>query len=862
MAYKKWNFDDPVEKDMSLFAVYNCGPDWGYVTYDLGDGNGEQKYEFKDETDFNKLYSTSLDDTSDFSFYGVKFTRAKLRKICVGRNIKEIKNNFCVNCHYRTEVELHDDIESIGNYFLAYRQYGGGNNNWFFTGNKLPLSLKTIGSGFLYYDSRYNNPLAFPDGLESIGSSFMTGYTSSGISSYTQRFNQDIILPDSVKSIGNNFLYYGNSFNSRIRLPKNLAAIPDYFMYNCKSFNQTITMPEECASIGRSFLGSCSVFNQPIIFPKGLKIIGDYFMSGCSVYNYPITPPDTVESIGVSFMGSCTKLNSAVYIPNNEKLTRINDSFLSSCNAFNQLLTIPDNIAEIGESFLSGCWAFDQLLKIPKKVTALANSFMSNCQAFNQPIMGNIIHENIVSLGTSFMYNCYVLNQPIELPKEMTSIPNSFISGWRSYNLPLDGVLREGITSIGSYFLSEAYVFNQPVEWPSTLTSLNGARLLYCARSFNQPFELPDCVSATLQSFMSGWYSFDANDIELPATVTTLTYGFSCLYSMTHNITIPATVTKISGYSSGVDELFGNYTFDGYEGLGFTGTLIMDSTALPTTSDNDYVLTSYKNNTPEITEGLKITGDAAELWMARYPNRLPDASRKYNFRNLILVDDPRELTLTRLANRIKAGKDVLIGTEVEDEWNGESNPLIVTQKLDSSNNEKYGGAVGYCLMRKYVSTETMAYSTSGQRNYALSDIYAYLGGDYLEKCSDELRSIISDISVTCDNSNVTTTSNFVLVPAKWFLMSENEIWSRAIGDGIKWDYWQEQTKLSKVSADSNTGRIGRDINGNVHTWWTRSRANADLSNAYRVNEQGGSMNRPLDELCTIRPACFISATSS
>lgn len=89
-----------------------------------------------------------------------------------------------------------------------------------------------------------------------------------------------------------------------------------------------------------------------------------------------------------------------------------------------------------------------------------------------------------------------------------------------------------------------------------------------------------------------------------------------------------------------------------------------------------------------------------------------------------------------------------VGREIADTWNGEDAPLIVAQYLDSTNNEAYGGAEGVICMRKYAvgfgtpldSVQCTQYHTSSMRNEYLSNVY-------LEGCSNELKAVISTISI-------------------------------------------------------------------------------------------------------------------
>lgn len=58
--------------------------------------------------------------------------------------------------------------------------------------------------------------------------------------------------------------------------------------------------------------------------------------------------------------------------------------------------------------------------------------------------------------------------------------------------------------------------------------------------------------------------------------------------------------------------------------------------------------------------------------------------------------DPDNPTLAGLKAAVNAGdyETFPVGTEIPDTYNGNDNPLIVAQYLDSTNNSAYGGAEG------------------------------------------------------------------------------------------------------------------------------------------------------------------------
>lgn len=218
--------------------------------------------------------------------------------------------------------------------------------------------------------------------------------------------------------------------------------------------------------------------------------------------------------------------------------------------------------------------------------------------------------------------------------------------------------------------------------------------------------------------------------------------------------------------------------------------------------------------------------------------------------------DPENPTLEGLQNALAAGDYAAFpaGTEIPDTYDGQSNPLIVAQYLDSSNNSSYGGAEGVILVRKYVEPTTFS-STS--YIYPDSTTYTYLQGTYYDKTSIALKNLISDISVPYYNG-----SDLQSVISKWFAMSTTEA-NGILGDhaeGIAWDYWKNKTGLTTPSNDANGGRILKDTAGATSQSWLRTGPVSYGSTA--IYTTGQIYANPPQGTCSVLPACFIAKSST
>lgn len=215
---------------------------------------------------------------------------------------------------------------------------------------------------------------------------------------------------------------------------------------------------------------------------------------------------------------------------------------------------------------------------------------------------------------------------------------------------------------------------------------------------------------------------------------------------------------------------------------------------------------------------------------------------------------------------VEAGVEVPVGTEIEDTYGGVSNPLIVMQNLNSSNNSVYGGAEGVILMRKYATDYGVQFNSSATAsNYANSNIYTYLQNTYLSKCSDNLKAMLSNISVPCYN----TSRQMVQVTGKWFLPSAYELCSEGANgaagyEGIIWQYWKDATGFSApmpMYTENNAYKITNTSNTPQLAW---SRSNYGTSAIVAVDGSYGWLLTGIGGYLTangtgisMAPACFI-----
>lgn len=197
--------------------------------------------------------------------------------------------------------------------------------------------------------------------------------------------------------------------------------------------------------------------------------------------------------------------------------------------------------------------------------------------------------------------------------------------------------------------------------------------------------------------------------------------------------------------------------------------------------------------------------------------------------------NPQNPTLDGLQDAINKGIDIEIGTEIPDKYDDQDNPLIVAQKLDSSNNSSYGGAEGYILVRKYINPTSQIFDSSSGA-YTSSAIKTFLDNTYSTKCSDTLNSLVANISIPYTSNGTSVTQ----INCKFFLLSGIEMnGTYNNGDGIAFDYWKNKTQLSTPSNAANNGRIVTSLQGSPVNYWLRSRyLDAGATNNSIVNTTG------------------------
>lgn len=192
-----------------------------------------------------------------------------------------------------------------------------------------------------------------------------------------------------------------------------------------------------------------------------------------------------------------------------------------------------------------------------------------------------------------------------------------------------------------------------------------------------------------------------------------------------------------------------------------------------------------------------------------------------------------------------------IGTEIPDTWNGNNNPLIVGQYLDSSNSSLYGGAEGAILIRKYL-LDSVVTPFGNSNNYPDSTIRSFLINDYANNCSSELQLLSSTILLPWSATHIED---------KYFVMSTTEmVGASTSAEGIAFELWKQRTALTTPNNNDNAGRVMRTADGVVGNYWLRTarRSSSNLLANYVYSAGNIATNGDTRTNNYILPACFIA----
>lgn len=387
----------------------------------------------------------------------------------------------------------------------------------------------------------------------------------------------------------------------------------------------------------------------------------------------------------------------------------------------------------------------------------------------------------------------------------------------------LDHVRIKNLKTIGNYCLAYASVGTRTYSTHFYIENVEsiGNYFMYNAAPRGS-VTIDDALVSVGNDFCSGCSTMTA--INLPQSMTSVGNNFCSGCTTIKTIRVPNNLSTI-----------GTYFCHNCDAL--TTVYIPDNTPPP--SDSVYSLSSDSASASAYVNGIKLTGPGALRWKAALPDRTVTPYRK------LLVDNP---TVSEVAEAVRSGKASTlfpVGTIVSDTLDSQDAPLIITQYLTGSESaHQYGGEKGALLTRQYPLEEPQVFSFNETLDYGESNLNESLNTLHLDRCSEELKSVLSEIT-TSQNTTSSGGQQF-FTTSKVFLPGDGELMasSAAGADGTASPYWKEKTGLSTAASTANTGRIIKNKNGVARDVWTRSFAtDSGVVKGLRIIKTDGSLSQ-------------------
>ncbi len=555
---------------------------------------------------------------------------------------------------------------------------------------------------------------------------------------------------------------------------ENLTSVKDNFLTGCPQLNCDMDL-SNLETIAFYFLKDCTSFNGNITF-KNLKTINTGFMSGCTSYNKPLTLPNTVTSVAPSFMYNCNQFIGPLTVEMNTSPTDNNTlaTTTSTASMYVSGVTIDGTYAHVWGTNLPNRTStpFRKLNapEPPKPALTKLREALENGTAETEFPIGSEIDDTWAGQSNPWIVAHYGSSNT-------TSGTKNGVFLFRKYVNPTNH--QWGTANSENYNVS------------AMNTYLNSTYLNNCSDLFKESVE-----EAVVQWARTSGSEVNAklwlmSPIEMGADWSQNSENFGTVWTYWKNQVVAA----------GQNTPY-NYSVEGRIGYSVSGTA-----------------TNYWLRTKKTSTSVRTVSAVGNLTSGAQPTATTQGVRPACFISAP-ASEPGGSDISVFKASLNAGTastDYPVGTEIEDTFVGENNPLIVAQYLNSSNNSSYDGAEGAILIRKYPVGQS-AYGAND--NYGTSTVKTYLSDTYVPSCSQDLQDAMTPLSVLSSyGSNQVDTTE-----AKAFLMSEQEVgsagavsWDR----GFFWDYWKQKTGLSSPSVwnTANSGRIIKNASGtNVQCW--------------------------------------------
>ena len=350
---------------------------------------------------------------------------ANLKKLTLGRGLKEIGQGAFSYCSGLDTVYIPENVASIGG--NAFGGCSSLNTVWF--------NADSCSSGWIYDDNTYTYKTAFY-GDTALRNVHICGNVKV-IPDYIFAVTgvESILIPDSVRSVGA-ASFYGCGKLKKLTFGKKVERIGNFAF--CYTGFDTVVIPDNVEYIGESAFGRCDSL-EVLTIGKGVKeIIGNdrIYLYGERVYSYGAFGncpklhtvyynADSCGDFGDNYNNYSPWVNDSalanVYIGSNVKhipayifknikgidtllvpdnVVTIRREAFSGCSNIRQL-TFGKGLKEIGQEAFSGCSGLDTVI-IPDQVDTIGSSAFINCTGLKEVTIGNGVRR----IGGTAFGNC------------------------------------------------------------------------------------------------------------------------------------------------------------------------------------------------------------------------------------------------------------------------------------------------------------------------------------------------------------------------------------------------------------------------------------------------------------------------
>ena len=391
-------------------------------------------------------------------------------KYIIPDSVRTISDEAFYNAANLVEIEIHDNVESIGKDVFDGTGYYNDESNW--VGEVLYIGNHLIDTEYLSVDeyiikdgtktiadnASFGNNVKYitvPDTVVNVGEDAFN--ISSLVAVTVAEDNKSYTSVDGVlfnKDMTNLIRYPSEKSDTEYIIPDSVTSIREDSFWNCASLT-SITIPKSVTNIGRNAIWGiprvnitdievwCNIdfnadtigggleFNaysanlylngelvSELIIPEGVTTIpAGAFANMTSIVSVVI--PDSVTDIGASAFKNCINLEF-VDIPNS--VTNMGITVFAGCTSLTSV-TIPDSVTSIGNSVFSKCTSLESI-DIPNSVTNIGYNAFEHCTSLTSVT----IPDSVANIGSSAFEGCTSLASVV-IPDSVTRVFESTFEG-------------------------------------------------------------------------------------------------------------------------------------------------------------------------------------------------------------------------------------------------------------------------------------------------------------------------------------------------------------------------------------------------------------------------------------------------